>query len=74
LLILDLWGISFHAAVVFGLGKDFLFRSAIGHCGTLLSKRSYRTVKLDYLFWTQVVNKSTNSVLIEDLNSKTNWV
>ena len=24
LLILDLWGISFHAVVVFGLGKDFL--------------------------------------------------
>ena len=23
--ILDLWGISFHAVVVFGLNKDFLF-------------------------------------------------
>ena len=33
LLILDLWGISFHAAVVFGLGKDFLFKYALGHCG-----------------------------------------
>ena len=32
LLILDLWGIYFHAAVVFGLGKDFLFKSALGHC------------------------------------------
>ena len=32
LLILDLWGISFHAAVVFGLGKDFLFKYALGHC------------------------------------------
>ena len=29
---LDLWGISFHAAVVFGLGKDFLSKSALGHC------------------------------------------
>ena len=27
-----LMGISFHAAVVFGLGKDFLFKSALGHC------------------------------------------
>ena len=27
-----LWGISFDAAVVFGLGKDFLFKSALGHC------------------------------------------
>ena len=32
MLILDLWGISFHAAVVFGLGKDFLFKCALGHC------------------------------------------
>ena len=32
LLILDLWGESFHAAVVFGLGKVFLFKSTLGHC------------------------------------------
>ena len=32
LLILDLWGISFHGVVVFGLGKNFLFKSALGHC------------------------------------------
>ena len=32
LLILDLWGISFHAVVVFGLGKNFLFKSALEHC------------------------------------------
>ena len=32
LLILDLWGISFHAVVVFGLGKDLLFKSVLGHC------------------------------------------
>ena len=30
--ILDLWGISFHAVVVFGLGKDLLFKSVLGHC------------------------------------------
>ena len=34
LLILDLWGISFHAAVVFGLGKDILYKSVLGHCVT----------------------------------------
>ena len=33
MLILDLWGVSFHAVVVFGLGKDFLFKSTLGHCG-----------------------------------------
>ena len=32
LLILDLWGISFHAAVVFGLGKNLLFKFVLGHC------------------------------------------
>jgi hypothetical protein len=32
LMILDLWGISFHAAVVYGLGKDFLFKYTLGHC------------------------------------------
>ena len=32
LLILYLWGISFHAVVVFGLGKDLLFKSVLGHC------------------------------------------
>ena len=32
LLMLDLWGISFHAMVVFGLGKNLLFKSALGHC------------------------------------------
>ena len=32
MLILDLWGISFHAMVVFGLGKDLLFKSVLGHC------------------------------------------
>ena len=33
LLILDLLGVSFHAVVVVGLGKDLLFKSVLGHCG-----------------------------------------
>ena len=32
MLILDLWGISFHAVIVFGLGKNLLFKSVLGHC------------------------------------------
>ena len=32
LLILDLRGISFHAVVVFGLGKNLLFKSTLGLC------------------------------------------
>ena len=33
-MILGLWGISFHAVVVSGLGvgKDLLFKSVLGHC------------------------------------------
>ena len=34
MLILDLWGISFHPAVVVGLGYDLLFNFSVGHCGT----------------------------------------
>ena len=32
MLILDIWGISFHDVVVFGLGKDILFKSVLGRC------------------------------------------
>ena len=32
MLILDLWGISFHDVVVFGLGKNLLFKSILGRC------------------------------------------
>ena len=33
MLISDLWGIGFHAVVVFGLCKNLLFKSVLGHCG-----------------------------------------
>ena len=36
LLILDLWGLSFHAAVNFDLGRHFLFKSTLGHCEIIL--------------------------------------
>ena len=39
MLILDLLGISFHAAVVFGLGNDLLFKSVLGHCATSCAKK-----------------------------------
>jgi hypothetical protein len=32
MVILDLWGISFHPAVVVGLGNDLLFNSILAHC------------------------------------------
>ena len=36
LLILDLWGVSFHAAVVVALVEDFLFKSTLGHCAKMI--------------------------------------
>ena len=36
LLILDLWGIRFHAVVIFGLGKNLLFKFVLGHCITTM--------------------------------------
>jgi hypothetical protein len=37
LLILDQWGISFHAVVVYGLGKNLLVKSVLGRCGASLT-------------------------------------
>ena len=41
MLILDLWGISFHTVVVFALGKNFLFKFALGHCGMGLGDNTF---------------------------------
>ena len=44
MLILDLWGISFHAVVVFGLGKNLFFKSILGRCVSIkfpLDKQSH---------------------------------
>ena len=38
MLILDLWGISFHAVVVFGLDKNLLFKSILGRCGYVFDR------------------------------------
>ena len=38
MLILELWGISFHTVVVFALGKNFLFKSVVGYCGIIMAK------------------------------------
>ena len=39
MLIFDLWGMSFYAAVVFGLGKDLSFKSVLGQYGALRAKQ-----------------------------------
>ena len=38
MLILDLWGMGFHAVVVFSLGKDLLFKSVLGRCVSVSDK------------------------------------
>ena len=37
MLILDLWGISFHPVVAIGLGNKLLFNFMLGHCGKSLA-------------------------------------
>ena len=48
LLILHLWGISFHAVVVCGLGKTALFKSVLGHCVICCKNKSYLLLFLDH--------------------------
>ena len=40
MMILDLWGISFHAMAVVGLAKKHLFKSVLGHCELSYSLKS----------------------------------
>ena len=41
--ILDLWGISIHAVIVFGMGKNLLFKSVLGHCGIVHPRPDFST-------------------------------
>ena len=50
MLILDLWGISFHVVVVVGLGTDLVFKSVLGHCVNFL------TVTFDAMRVVQITN------------------
>ena len=71
LLILDLWGVSFHAAVlevVFGLGKDFLFKFTLGHCVLLitysLEQKSNLETKNNLFFSTKMSRFFKNGRLV----------
>ena len=46
LLILDLWGISFHALIVFAQGKNLLFKSVLGQCDYSKSTKNKINKKL----------------------------
>ena len=55
MLILDLWGISFHAVVVFALGKNLLFKFALGHCELLRKKLKLELkYEVNLMFETQI--------------------
>ena len=73
-LILDLWGISFHAVVIFSLGKNLLFKSVVGHCvQILLFSMIFRQFSLATVYSLQFIsNKSasqknfhTKSIIME---------
>ena len=60
MLILDLWGISFHAVVVFALGKNFLFIFVLGQ----VEKKMPRII---YVITLRVRKKSRLFVFWENL-------
>ena len=60
--ILDLWGVGFHAVVVFGLGKDFLFKSILGRCVAPFTIK--RTV-----CWNLIVIKNPQSEILNIFHS-----
>ena len=57
LVILDLWGISVHAVVVFSLGKELLFNSVLGHCAEFAIKVIITTEKRTILIMFDVATK-----------------
>ena len=68
MLILDLWGITFHAVVVFALGKNFLFKSALGHC--VLFVPYFSTLKLLKLIYVSfLMNKTLYRLKIQLQNA-----
>ena len=63
LLILDLWGISFHAVVVFGLGKTLLFKSVLGHCEIWYDERCFFGKKTAFeIFWPSAIDEIMTKV------------
>ena len=70
MLILDLWSISFHAVVVFGLDKNLSFKSMLGRCGFLDISGDFLVIQIGtYLKiipklqkWIHIFSTSTNHI------------
>ena len=59
MLILDLWGISFHAVGGFGLGKNLLFKSVLGRCDTLFRIRKWLSDRRQHADFNHLSEKSS---------------
>ena len=51
LLILDQWVISFHAMVLFGLGKNLLSKSVLGRCDVCTIALHIQSTRVSYSRW-----------------------
>ena len=62
MVILDLWGISFHPAVVVGLGNDLLFNSILAHCERFLNTtpKLLNNLDPDHSFLSQEMFRKTS--------------
>ena len=73
MLILDLWGISFHGVVVFGLSKNLLLKSILGRCEMVVKMDILNSFMPNFQFLTHrppleaalLSSKMTASKLIE---------
>ena len=57
MLILGLWGLSFHAVVVFGLDKNLLVKPILGRCAL----QSYKVCSSSDFYFGQIINMFTKT-------------
>ena len=73
LLILDIQGISFHAVVVFGLGKNLLFKSILGRCEPtvfLKNEKTHCQMKQEISKHHKIRFRDQKNIIIHTLASK----
>ena len=57
MLILGLWGLSFHAVLVFGLGKNLLVKPILGRCAL----QSNKVCSSSDFYFGQIINMFTKT-------------
>jgi hypothetical protein len=68
MVILDLWGISFHPAIVVGLGNDLLFNSILAHCDSMYTAIEWAIRKFLYIKATLSIGNLQTSYLFLVMN------